>query len=244
HLGSLLARTNPAGSLVEGAPVWEPWGAPTGIGSSGRGLRYAGHYTDFATGLSYMQQRYYDPYAGRFLAVDPVAASPGSFNRYWYANNNPYKYTDPDGRLASLKDHPSLRDSVTTIIIKVDGNDPNEKDSSSGSNSVELINQNSRIGKEGGSDDFSSGSSTENVMVAGKKYKAPPNPNKKPPPPHRVPSGDRERNVKHPKGEEHSIKPKGGLRFRTPLLVCPLCEIMLHQQELIREMEEGLPKDA
>jgi len=29
------------------------------------------------TGLSYMQQRYYDPVAGRFLSVDPVAASAG-----------------------------------------------------------------------------------------------------------------------------------------------------------------------
>jgi len=27
-----------------------------------------------------------------------VAASPMSFNRYWYANNNPYRYIDPDGR--------------------------------------------------------------------------------------------------------------------------------------------------
>ncbi len=45
-----------------------------------------------------MQARYYDPYAGRFLAVDPVQANTGSFNRYWYANNNPYVYTDPDGR--------------------------------------------------------------------------------------------------------------------------------------------------
>lgn len=48
-----------------------------------------------------MQQRYYDPIAGRFLSVDPVSADPNSganFNRYWYANNNPYKYTDPDGR--------------------------------------------------------------------------------------------------------------------------------------------------
>jgi len=27
-----------------------------------------------------------------------VAASPMSFNRYWYANNNPYKNVDPDGR--------------------------------------------------------------------------------------------------------------------------------------------------
>jgi murein DD-endopeptidase MepM/ murein hydrolase activator NlpD len=48
-----------------------------------------------------MQQRYYDPLLGRFLSVDPVTAysSPGvNFNRYWYANNNPYKFVDPDGR--------------------------------------------------------------------------------------------------------------------------------------------------
>jgi uncharacterized protein RhaS with RHS repeats len=48
-----------------------------------------------------MQQRYYDPVAGRFLSVDPVTtnASTGSFfNRYEYAKNNPYKFKDPDGR--------------------------------------------------------------------------------------------------------------------------------------------------
>jgi uncharacterized protein RhaS with RHS repeats len=48
-----------------------------------------------------MQQRYYDPVAGRLLSVDPVttdAKSGGHFNRYVYAENNPYKYRDPDGR--------------------------------------------------------------------------------------------------------------------------------------------------
>ena len=48
-----------------------------------------------------MQQRYYDPVAGRFLSVDPVTtnAKDGSFfNRYVYANNNPFKFKDPDGR--------------------------------------------------------------------------------------------------------------------------------------------------
>src|SRR3546814_9371961 len=48
-----------------------------------------------------MQQRYYDPFLGRFLSVDPVTAEGGTganFNRYWYANNNPYRFTDPDGR--------------------------------------------------------------------------------------------------------------------------------------------------
>jgi hypothetical protein len=38
---------------------------------------------------------------GRFLSVDPVSAysNPvGAFNRYDYAANNPYRFTDPDGR--------------------------------------------------------------------------------------------------------------------------------------------------
>ncbi len=37
----------------------------------------------------------------RWLSVDPVQANANngqSFNRYWYANNNPYKFKDPDGR--------------------------------------------------------------------------------------------------------------------------------------------------
>jgi uncharacterized protein RhaS with RHS repeats len=50
-----------------------------------------------------MQARYYDPVIGRFYSNDPVDASshlntPNSihgFNRYAYANNNPYKFTDP-----------------------------------------------------------------------------------------------------------------------------------------------------
>ena len=41
------------------------------------------------------------------------------------------------------------------------------------------------------------------------KYQKPDNPNKKPPPPHRVPSGERERNVGHEDAEEHSRQAKG-----------------------------------
>jgi RHS repeat-associated protein len=60
--------------------------------------------TDAQTGLTYMQQRYFDPIAGVFLSVDPVAArSMGdNFHRYWYANNNPYRYVDPDGRETAM----------------------------------------------------------------------------------------------------------------------------------------------
>lgn len=54
-----------------------------------------------------MQARYYDPVIGRFLSNDPVGALGHSniahgFNRYTYANNNPYKYVDPDGELGVL----------------------------------------------------------------------------------------------------------------------------------------------
>lgn len=50
-----------------------------------------------------MQQRYYDPEIGRFLSADPVTANSSpvaSFARYSYAQNNPYRFTDPDGRQA------------------------------------------------------------------------------------------------------------------------------------------------
>ena len=53
-----------------------------------------------------MQQRYYDPIIGRFISNDPIGWVPNSpvhsFGRYTYANNNPYKYTDPDGQFAFL----------------------------------------------------------------------------------------------------------------------------------------------
>ncbi|WP_172449332.1 polymorphic toxin-type HINT domain-containing protein [Bowmanella denitrificans] len=62
---------------------------------------YTGHKFDTDLGLSYMQARYYDPVIGRFYSNDPVgytASNPVmSFNRYLYVNNNPYKYTDPNG---------------------------------------------------------------------------------------------------------------------------------------------------
>lgn len=59
---------------------------------------YTGHKFDKDLGLNYMQARYYDPVIGRFYSNDPVGfTNVHTFNRYAYANNNPYRYTDPDG---------------------------------------------------------------------------------------------------------------------------------------------------
>jgi len=94
-LRSPVVETTASGA-VKTRVRYEPYGATTLPPTQGPG--YAGHVTDEKTKLSYMQQRYYDPIAGRFLSIDPVAADAGSFNRYWYANNNPYRFIDPDGR--------------------------------------------------------------------------------------------------------------------------------------------------
>ncbi|MEN9865029.1 MAG: hypothetical protein RL748_619, partial [Pseudomonadota bacterium] len=100
-LGSPVARTDANGTLIS-RTRYEPHGA-TAAGAVPT-IGFTGHVNDANTGLVYMQQRYYDPIAGRFLSTDPVltdANTGSSFNRYVYANNSPYKYVDPDGRLAT-----------------------------------------------------------------------------------------------------------------------------------------------
>ncbi|WP_295033660.1 RHS repeat-associated core domain-containing protein, partial [Shewanella sp.] len=76
------------------------------LGGEKAGLGFTGHLQDEDLGLTYMQARYYDPLIGRFYSNDPIGFRDiHSFNRYAYANNNPYKYTDPDGREVKLQWH-------------------------------------------------------------------------------------------------------------------------------------------
>nr|WP_310053859.1 RHS repeat-associated core domain-containing protein [Lysobacter niabensis] len=99
-LGSPVAVTD-ANRVVLERSEYEPYGKVLTPASPQDGPGYTGHVLDAVTGMNYMQQRYYDPQIGRFLSVDPVTAdgnTGGNFNRYWYANSNPYKFSDPDGR--------------------------------------------------------------------------------------------------------------------------------------------------
>jgi RHS repeat-associated protein len=102
-LGSPVRTTNDVGARAT-LTVFAPYGSlqrQIPADSNPQGPGYTGHVTDRASGLVYMQQRYYDPIAMRFVSVDPVhvdASSGANFNRYWYANNSPYTYVDPDGR--------------------------------------------------------------------------------------------------------------------------------------------------
>ena len=99
-LGSPVAVSNESGVVLAGERTnYDPYGGA--IGKVVDGIGYTGHVMDSATGLTYMQQRYYDQGVGRFLSVDPIGVDANSgalFNRYVYAAANPYRYFDPDGR--------------------------------------------------------------------------------------------------------------------------------------------------
>ncbi len=101
-LGSVVLETDQNRNVVA-RYEYEPYGLPRQAIADAPG--YTGHVHDAGSGLVYMQQRYYDPEVGRFLSVDPVTALSdpvGYFGRYHYAANNPYTFTDPDGRAWGL----------------------------------------------------------------------------------------------------------------------------------------------
>lgn len=101
-LGSVVAATDESGDVLW-RKHYAPYGKQLAGSDSTEKVSYTGHSHDEDTGLTYMKARYYDPDAGRFMGVDPVGvlgsveSNPVMFNRYAYANNNPYKFVDPDG---------------------------------------------------------------------------------------------------------------------------------------------------
>lgn len=106
--GTPLATTDAAGVILT-VVDYRSFGSQA-LGTPQQGPGYTGHINDTDSGLVYMQQRYYDPVTGRFVSVDPVAVRQigDNFNRYWYANNNPYRFKDPDGRECDSADNKTI----------------------------------------------------------------------------------------------------------------------------------------
>lgn len=103
YLGKKLVAKDGVIPEGSGKQHYRPYGES--IEGAKDDIGYTGHKYDEDLGLSYMQARYYDPVIGRFYSNDPVDAQAHltksnvhGFNRYAYANNNPYRYTDPDGK--------------------------------------------------------------------------------------------------------------------------------------------------
>jgi RHS repeat-associated protein len=104
------AHPDPSGSpamlsdvsgLVSAREHYRPYGDKLFSPTTNESAGFANKAFDASTNLSYMSARYYNPTLGRFISPDPVHFIEGnihSFNRYAYANNNPMKFVDPDGR--------------------------------------------------------------------------------------------------------------------------------------------------
>ena len=127
--GSPVAVADANGNVVE-TTEYSPYGQTLNRPVHD-GPGYTGHEEDSATGLTYMQQRYYDPQSGQFTSTDPVLPDGGtgeSFNRYAYAADNPYRFVDPDGRAPdtdfglgamaeSFGDHPEATEPLVPVAM-------------------------------------------------------------------------------------------------------------------------------
>lgn len=100
-IGSPIAMADDSGNILW-HEIYEPFGATYYAKTDRKHNKhwFAGKEID-NTNLSYFGARYYNQDLGRFMSPDPAMINPDypfSFNKYIYANNNPYKYVDPDGR--------------------------------------------------------------------------------------------------------------------------------------------------
>ena len=100
-LGSPIAATAEDGTLLW-RERYQPYGNRDLHDAPARQrLWFTGKAEEAFLGLQDFGARWYDPYSGRFISPDPVGfveSNLQSFNKYAYANNNPYRYVDPDGR--------------------------------------------------------------------------------------------------------------------------------------------------
>ncbi|NTX62301.1 hypothetical protein HUA74_16725 [Myxococcus sp. CA051A] len=105
-LGSVTGRIKADGTDVY--VRFDAWGGyrdGTTPEQSQPSVGYTGHSWDRETRLTYAQQRWYDSSVGRFVSEDPVKAAqslsnPMGMQPWSYADGNPIRWTDPDGRRA------------------------------------------------------------------------------------------------------------------------------------------------
>ncbi len=127
-LGSPVAGTDTSGALL-----WKEDYKPYGerirkqVESDKNTRWYTGHPEDKETGLTYAGARFYDSATGRFLAIDPVGfvvKNIQSFNRYTYANSNPYKYVDPDGKYIIAIGTSGEKKKINDALNKIKNSNP------------------------------------------------------------------------------------------------------------------------
>jgi len=124
HLGSANAGTTASGTIAW-RERYTPFGEEiVGNAANDNQAGFTGHIKDSATGLNYMQARYFDPTIGRFLSIDPMdfmssGYDPGYFNRYMYTMNNPINATDPTGMTVCDEGDSDCTDEVVSTGTKL-----------------------------------------------------------------------------------------------------------------------------
>src|SRR6185436_9857430 len=74
HMGTVVAASNETGALIW-RKEYAPFGAQIDTTPDDEALGYTGKQHDDVTGLTYFGARYYDPYLGRFMGVDPAGVN-------------------------------------------------------------------------------------------------------------------------------------------------------------------------
>ncbi|MGD8839061.1 MAG: RHS repeat-associated core domain-containing protein [Gammaproteobacteria bacterium] len=122
-LGSVIAKSDEDGYLYLNEE-YQPYGEKiyaTEDFFGGSDDWYTGKNYSEELDLTYFGARWYDARQGRFLSADPAPvslASIHSFNRYHYANSNPYKYVDPDGNSPAPSDIYFFAKDVGNLLVQ------------------------------------------------------------------------------------------------------------------------------
>ena len=121
-LGSPVAATDCSGTLLW-REEYLPYGDRILQEDNGTNtLWYTGKQEEEIFGINYFGARWYDPGVGRFMGMDRVGFDDKnihSFNRYAYANNNPYKYIDPDGKEIVLTGSFHQQGEINASLTKI-----------------------------------------------------------------------------------------------------------------------------
>ncbi len=101
YRGSTTAIIKPDGSTVK-EYKYDVFGnlSETGVSGFKNEVKFTGSVHDTASGLQYMNARYYDSTNGRFLSQDTYSGNsyePWSQHLYIYCGNNPTNFVDPTG---------------------------------------------------------------------------------------------------------------------------------------------------
>ena len=101
--GDVVAITNASGGVVA-RYTYDAWGTCAVASNNAMGqinpLRYRGYVYDVETELYYLQNRYYDPYMGRFINADEMVSTGQGLtgnNTFTYCGNNPITRQDSEG---------------------------------------------------------------------------------------------------------------------------------------------------